>query len=105
MSTALENLIVTYHELNSSTVDELTSEPSPLEFMRYVARNRPFVVRGGAADWTATRRWNAGYLLNVMGSSNVNVAITPAGFVTTAATEISWTESSPGTRTQWPSTH
>jgi jumonji domain-containing protein 7 len=100
MFAAVENLIVTYHELNSSTVDELTSEPSPLEFMRYVARNRPFVVRGGAADWTATRHWNAGYLLDVIGSSNVNVAITPAGFVTTAATNISWAEFSLETRTR-----
>jgi hypothetical protein len=78
---ALENLIITYHELNSSAVDELTSEPSPLEFMRYVARNRPFVVRGGAAHWYATQRWNAEYLRSVMGSSKVNVAVTPAGFV------------------------
>src|SRR4051812_22029115 len=69
MSAALENLIVSYHELNSSVVDELTSEPSPLEFMRYVARNRPFVVRGGTKHWPATRRWNAEYLRNVMGSS------------------------------------
>ena len=88
MSAALENLIVSYHELNSSVVDELTSEPSPLEFMRYVARNRPFVVRGGARHWPATQRWNAEYLRNVMGSSKVNVAITPTGFVTTAAAEV-----------------
>lgn len=78
---ALENLIITYHELNSSAVDELASEPSPLEFMRYAARNRPFVVRGGAAHWYATQRWNAEYLRSVMGSSKVNVAVTPAGFV------------------------
>jgi peptidyl-lysine (3S)-dioxygenase / protease len=87
MSAALENLIVSYHELNSSVVDELTSEPSPLEFMRYVARNRPFVVRGGVRHWPATRRWNAEYLRNVMGSSKVNVAITPTGFVTTTVAE------------------
>jgi peptidyl-lysine (3S)-dioxygenase / protease len=88
MSTALEKLILTYHELNSSVVDELTSEPSPLEFMRYVARNRPFVVRGGAADWPALHRWNMDYLLHVMGSSSVNVAITPAGFVAKAAAKV-----------------
>lgn len=80
-SKALENLITNYHELNSAVVDELTSEPSALEFMRYVARNRPFVVRGGVAHWFATQRWNADYLRSVMGSSKVNVAVTPAGCV------------------------
>jgi len=80
-SAALQNLIVGYHELNVSTIDELTLEPSPLEFMRYVARNRPFVVRGGASNWPATRHWDAQYLRDVMGSSAVKVAITPAGFV------------------------
>ena|SRR2546423_10936539 len=99
ISEALQNLIVTYHELNSSTVDELASEPSPLEFMRYVARNRPFVVRGGAANWPARRRWNAEYLLNVMGSSNVNVAVTPTGFVASATIEAREAECLPGTRT------
>ena len=88
MSAALENLIVSYHELNSSVVDELTSEPSPLEFMRYVARNRPFVVRGGARHWPATLRWNTEYLRNVMESNKVNVAITPTGFVAIAAAEL-----------------
>jgi peptidyl-lysine (3S)-dioxygenase / protease len=88
MSTAIENLIITYHELNSSIVDELTSEPGPLEFMRYVARSRPFIVRDGAADWSATRSWDTEYLLNVMGSSNVKVAITPSGYVTTGGTQV-----------------
>jgi Cupin-like domain len=81
MSEALEHLIITYYELNSSAVDELTSEPSPLEFMRYVARNRPFVVRGAAAHWFATQHWNAEYLRSVLGLSKVNIAVTPAGFV------------------------
>ena len=55
MSTSdpIANLIETYHELNAAVVDELSAEPSPLEFMRYVATNRPFVVRGGAKNWAA----------------------------------------------------
>ena len=100
MSAALRDLIKTYHELNSSAVDELTSEPSPLEFMRYVARNRPFVVRGGAAHWSAVRCWTADYLHKMMGSSNVNVAITPAGFVTTVADEMGHPDCLPETQTQ-----
>jgi len=72
-------LITTYHELNSQCVDELTEEPSPLEFMRYVAGNRPFVIRKGAANWKAYKRWNAQYLTEVMADELVNVAITPYG--------------------------
>ncbi|PVI05214.1 Clavaminate synthase-like protein [Periconia macrospinosa] len=76
---AVRDLITTYHSLNPTTIDELSEEPSALEFMRYVSRNRPFVVRKGAEAWKARQKWNANYLSNVMGSESVNVAITPYG--------------------------
>ena len=76
---AITSLIENYHELNASHATELSEAPSPLEFMRFVATNRPFVVRGGCAGWRATRRWNASYLKEVMGQSRVKVAITPHG--------------------------
>lgn len=79
LDSAIRELITTYDELNSSLVDELYEEPSALEFMQYVARNRPFVVRKGAQDWTAIEKWDSHYLLNVLGDSLVNVAITPFG--------------------------
>jgi len=79
LDSAIRELIITYDELNSSLVDELYEEPSALEFMQYVARNRPFVVRKGAQDWTAIEKWDSHYLLNVLGGSLVNVAITPFG--------------------------
>lgn len=69
-----------YHELNSSAIEELDTEPSPLEFMRYVARNRPFVVRKGAANWTATKTWTSSYLGNYLRDQTVNVAMTPKGW-------------------------
>ena len=77
--TAIASAITTYHELNPSTIDELDNEPSPLEFMRYVARNRPFVVRRAVLHWAAGKKWNAHYLCEVMGNEGVNVAITPHG--------------------------
>jgi jumonji domain-containing protein 7 len=43
-------LLESYNELNSSYITELDEIPSPLEFMRFVSLNRPFVVRGGASD-------------------------------------------------------
>ncbi|MCJ1417636.1 hypothetical protein MMC32_003980 [Xylographa parallela] len=76
---ALQDLVTTYHELNGEHVDELDEEPSALEFMRYVARNRPFVVRKGASKWPAVQHWNYRYLVDRMKDSIVNVAITPYG--------------------------
>ncbi|KAF5673217.1 phospholipase [Fusarium circinatum] len=76
---AIENLISTFNELNSNSIDELRDEPSPLEFMRYVARNTPFVIRGGASSWKACQDWNSAYLLSVMKGQSVNVAVTPYG--------------------------
>lgn len=76
---AIAELLTTYNELNPSRIEELDEEPSPLEFMRYVARNMPFVVRRGAWDWTATRTWDAAYLRSTLAGHKVNVAVTPSG--------------------------
>ncbi|KAF3047065.1 hypothetical protein E8E12_010942 [Didymella heteroderae] len=79
LNDAVRDLITTYHDLNPTTPDILHEEPSPLEFMRYVARNRPFVVKNGAASWKARKRWNAAYLKEVMAGQTVNVSLTPHG--------------------------
>ncbi|KAG6040961.1 hypothetical protein E4U41_006439 [Claviceps citrina] len=76
---ALRDLITTYYELNSSVIQELDAEPSPLQFMRYVSQNTPFVVRGGASSWKATRKWSAAYLRDALAGQCVNVAVTPHG--------------------------
>ncbi|KAK7749736.1 hypothetical protein SLS53_000315 [Cytospora paraplurivora] len=75
----LAELITTYNELNSPVIEELDEEPSPLEFMRYVSRNTPFVVRKAAATWSATKNWNAQYLEGCLRDQTVNVAVTPRG--------------------------
>ncbi|KAK4171562.1 cupin-like domain-containing protein [Triangularia setosa] len=78
-SDPIAELIENYNELNSSIIEELTSEPSPLEFMRYVAKNTPFVVRGAAKDWKATKEWNVNFLKEFLKDEMVNVAVTPYG--------------------------
>lgn len=78
MSDPIAELIENWNELNGN-IEELNEEPSPLEFMRYVSRNTPFVVRGGAANWTATRTWTASYLKNFLRDHQINVAVTPFG--------------------------
>ena len=82
MEDALEALLISYHELNPASIDELTEAPSPLEFMRYVAKNTPFVVRGGSSQWPALS-WDLEYLEKAMGITPVEVACTPFGSVAT----------------------
>ncbi len=72
-------LLTTYNELNSSAIEELSEVPSALQFMRYVARNRPFVVRGGASEWKATKTWDINTLKQLLEGQTVNVAVTPHG--------------------------
>lgn len=78
---AIIEYLSSYQELNGTTVDELQNEPSPLEFLRYCGKNRPFIVRGGASEWPAVQNWNVEYLKQALGTQLVNVAITPHGLV------------------------
>ncbi|KAF5877387.1 putative phospholipase a2 protein [Botrytis fragariae] len=78
-SDPITDLLTTYNELNSSTVTILDEAPSALEFMRFVALNRPFIVRGFASDWKATSTWSLSYLRSTLSSHEVNVAVTPHG--------------------------
>lgn len=86
ISEALADFLRTYQDFNSNAVDELHKEPSGLGFMRYVSRNRPFVIRGGCKDWPACRKWSADYLAEILGDSLVNVAVTPHGYAKTTST-------------------
>jgi jumonji domain-containing protein 7 len=78
---AICNSINTYHELNAAVVDELREVPSPLEFMRFVSKNRPFIVRRAAREWNAFSKWDGNYLRKTMGKEKVQVAVTPDGYV------------------------
>lgn len=78
-SHSVKDLITSYHDLNPTTIDILDEEPSPLEFMRYVSCNKPFLIRNGAWDWKARKQWNAAFLSSVMQGQSVNVALTPHG--------------------------
>jgi peptidyl-lysine (3S)-dioxygenase / protease len=76
----IEELITSFNELNPSLIEELEQEPSPLEFMRFVSKNTPFVVRAGAKDWPAVKQWNVKYLRDALSGHQVNVAVTPYGY-------------------------
>ena len=78
---ALHQLLSTFNDLNGAVIEELTDEPSPLDFMRFVSRNTPFVVRGAASTWKASQEWNSAYLISALRGQFVNVAVTPFGCV------------------------
>lgn len=77
---ATADMLISYHELNGD-IHILYEEPSPLDFMRYVANNRPFIVRRGCSKWLALHKWNVDYLQEVMKDIPVKVAVTPHGSV------------------------
>lgn len=75
---AIEELILNYQQLNGNHVEELLEVPSHLEFMRYVHKGRPFVVKGAVGDWPAVQ-WTDEFLENAMAEKKVKVAVTPSG--------------------------
>ena len=86
---AVKELLVTYQALNGSVVEELYEHPTPLEFMRYVHKGRPFVVRGGISDWPALQ-WTIEYLKRTMGKTAIQVAVTPSGSVSQSKKNMNW---------------
>lgn len=77
----LIELLENYHDINSASVTELREEPTPLEFMRFVARNQPFIIRRnpGPQFQKTLKLWNASYLCQRMSSQPITVACTPNG--------------------------
>ena len=73
--------VKTYQDYNSSTCTELFSTPSSLEFHRFVATNRPVVLRGqGHRDHIeALERWTDGWLVRKMEEKEVNISVDPTG--------------------------
>ncbi|GAA5975242.1 hypothetical protein JCM5350_000202 [Sporobolomyces pararoseus] len=77
----LRRHVKTYQEYNSSTCTELFSTPSALEFHRFVASNRPVVIRGqGYRDGVpALDKWSDEYLIEKMGKREVEISVDPTG--------------------------
>jgi hypothetical protein len=60
-------------EIDARSIDALT-------FLRnHVATNTPVIIRGAAASWPATAKWNSAYLSQAMGAAAVKVNVTPDG--------------------------
>jgi hypothetical protein len=76
---SIAELLTSYADLNGSHIMVLKSEPSPLEFMRFVALNTPFVVKNAASEWKATKFWSSSYFRQAMTGQTINVAVTPYG--------------------------
>lgn len=55
--------------------------PTPLEFLRkWVNPNVPVVIKGGASEWVALKKWTRDYLKQTLGDKPVTVAVTPNGY-------------------------
>jgi peptidyl-lysine (3S)-dioxygenase / protease len=76
----IAELLTSYADLNASHVAELDTEPSPLQFMRFVALNTPFIVKHATFGWRATNLWSSSYFRTALKSQTVNVAVTPSGY-------------------------
>ena len=72
-------LIDAYHSTNSTSIDVLLANPTAIQFLGYLAKNRPFVVRGSCRDWPAVQKWDVRYLTKMMGDTEIEVAETPCG--------------------------
>ncbi|GAA5967768.1 hypothetical protein JCM3765_001434 [Sporobolomyces pararoseus] len=77
----LRRHVRTYQEYNSSTCAELDSTPSALEFHRFVASNRPVVIRGQGFrdDVPALDKWSDEYLIAKMEEKLVEISVDPTG--------------------------
>lgn len=80
MEASLQALVKEYQALNRSTVVELNHTPTPLEFSRFVAANRPVVIRGqGQREGIqALERWDNEYLVSKV-EGEVAIAVSPEG--------------------------
>lgn len=77
----LQRLIKDYQQLNSRSVPELSHTPSTAEFSKFVAANRPLVIRGEGKrrQLPALELWTDDYLIGKMGGREVEVAVSPSG--------------------------
>ena len=66
-------------DLHPTCVDELHASPSALDFLRYVGKNQPFVVRNNPLDSRASQLWSPSYLCQQMGERPLSIACSPSG--------------------------
>lgn len=76
---ALISLIKEYQALNPSTISEINSTPTSLEFSKYVSLNRPLIIRGEGKRILAFEKWSNDYLINALGDKKVRIAVSPDG--------------------------
>ncbi|BGP39058.1 hypothetical protein JCM10449v2_002996 [Rhodotorula kratochvilovae] len=78
---ALRRHVKEFQSLNASSVSELDAVPSPVEFARFVAANRPVVVRaaGQAVQIPALERWTDEYLVERLADRELDISATPEG--------------------------
>lgn len=81
LEASLQTLVKDYDSFNASSVAELSHTPTPLEFSRTQASNRPVVIRGQGfrEEVPALTKWTNDYLTEALGGKKVSVAVSPDG--------------------------
>ena len=54
-----------------TSCEVLRKPPSASKFLSYIKENRPFVVKGGASNWSSTKTWTLEYLLKYLKNTKV----------------------------------
>lgn len=73
----LQRVIKDAQDLAPPSVEALRTDPTPLEFARYVAANRPVVVRrhGQRNQCGALSQWTNEYLIQTVGERLISIAV------------------------------
>ncbi|KAI9599329.1 hypothetical protein BDF19DRAFT_428366 [Syncephalis fuscata] len=71
LEASLDELVVTGQELaGTDTIQVLDHPPTPLEFYRFVAANRPVLIKNVTHNWPAMHSWQKdSYLASILGKS------------------------------------
>lgn len=75
----LRTVVKDYQDFTSATIDSIDHLPSGVEFGKYVASNRPLVIRKRNPS-LAISRWTNEYLLETLCETMVSIAVSK-GFV------------------------
>ncbi|KAF8436161.1 putative pla2g4b [Terfezia claveryi] len=77
-TSALVELLDTYHDFHSNWVERFDQPPSPVEFLQIIRRNRPVIISNGFSHWPAVEKWDPSYLKDKI-TEDITIAQTPFG--------------------------
>jgi len=77
-TSALVELLETYHDLHNNWIERFEQPPSPIELLQVIRRNRPVIISNGFSHWPALEKWDPTYLKDKI-TEDITIAQTPFG--------------------------